>query len=67
MFSELKKGGTEVRCRLVTGLGRYGLAVDFYKENEPVIESNKSGGFIIPLLMVFLGILTYNLIAKYLF
>ncbi|GHA39092.1 hypothetical protein GCM10007103_20630 [Salinimicrobium marinum] len=66
-FFKIKDSDSEVNCRLVTGMGRYGLAIDFYKDNKPVIQSYKSGGFIIPFLTAFLGVLIYNLMTDYLF
>ena len=63
----IKDSDSEVNCRLVTGMGRYGLAIDFYRENKPVIQSYKSGGFIIPFLTAFLGVLIYNLMTDHLF
>ena len=48
----LIENGEKVECKLSTGYGLHGVVIDFYKNDQAIIKSNKVGCFVFFLLIV---------------
>ena len=54
---KITKNDTEAECKINMGFGLNGVVFDLYKDNEPVVVSQKSGvaGFIVIVIFVAIG------------
>lgn len=57
------ENGQEIDCELITGTGLFGLAIDLYKDEQPIIKSQKFG-CLVWLLISFVGFALYKLLIS---
>jgi hypothetical protein len=60
---KLTENSEEVECLIVTGFGQQGIALDFYKNGKPIIETPKNGCLVF-FSIVFVVIITIDVLDR---
>ncbi len=59
----INEKGNEVPCKLTTGVSMYGVVINLYKNDKPVVEMPKKNKLAL-LFFVIIGIVIYNILTK---